>query len=72
VFSAVTAELLLQYAVGDAANYMAHGKQHGMLALDPLTGKVSEVSAQHAGWSALHAFHAPQCVLLWPRPPCKL
>lgn len=41
---ALPAELLLQYAVGDATNYMAYGKQHGMLALDPLTGKVSEVN----------------------------
>jgi hypothetical protein len=37
------AELLLQYATSDAANYMGYGTQRGMISLDVVSGKVIEV-----------------------------
>jgi len=39
------AELLVAYAVGDAANYMAYGQQKGMVSVDLITGKATEVGS---------------------------
>lgn len=66
------AELLLQYAASDAANYMSYGKLRGAVALDLVSGKVTEVRRLRDLAASQPACHAVACGTCTASAACNL